>query len=156
MRETVDLLVLSLLVAYENRGCLYDDGAGTGAESETRELNERIRELQDISSVLDRRVLLAVAAFVLLPGTLLFLCYFAFSALAFPYPAYLVFTAACFLINGRGRVRVIDRVAKIVAGRLREWPDKRAAAVSRLESGAAFAHALVTVILCLQRIAAQS
>lgn len=155
MREIVYLFILSLLVAYENRGCLYHSNTDDSTEDEIEELNERIREIQDVSSTLDKRIFLAVAAFAVLPGILLFLYYFALSALIFPYPVYLVFTAACFLLNGRGEVRVIVRIARIVAGRLREWPDKKVVVVSRLESGAAFTHALATAVLCLQKAVLQ-
>jgi len=155
VKEIVYLFVFSLLVAGENSGCLRDDG---GTKDDLEEVNERIREVQDditgMSVALGRKIPFVFIAFALLPGVLLLLCYFALSALVLPRPLYLVFTAACFILNARGEARVIDRIAKIAAGRIKEWPDKRAVVISRLESGAAFVHALATAALCLQKMAA--
>lgn len=153
MKEIVCLLILSLLVASENRTCLSDD---TSTEGDIEELNNRIWSVQssiaNLSATLGKKIPFAIVALALLPGVLLILCYFALSALVFPKPLYLAFTAVCFFLNARGEARIVDRIAKIAVGRMREWPDKRTVIMSRLESGAGFVHALATAALCLQKL----
>lgn len=152
MFEVVNLFILSLFVAAGNKVCLDDESAKVDVD----ELNERIKVIQegiaDLTTLFGVKLPSALVAFALLPGVLLILCYFALSALVFPRPLYLAFTAVCFFLNARGEARTVDRVIKVASGRIKEWNEEKTVVMSRLESGAGFVHALATAALCLQKM----